>query len=333
MDWNLRACGRRGHITYAPDEERLRERLRVDTPLGSAWRCLRCGDFVLGDPRGRGPAGDAPAVTRGKVLRDAVILRLLAVERFVRGILALLGAYGVYHFRSHRDAIQRAFSEDIPLLRPLAQKLGWDLDDSSIVHTIRSVIEARSATLLWVIIALIVYGILQMVEAAGLWLLERWGEYFAVVATSLGLPIEIYELTEKITWLRIGALLINLAAVVYILLTKRLFGLRGGRRAYDEERHEESILEVEAAAAGRAPADEDRQEAERDRARREERARARTGRPRAARPERPDDPDPGDPDRGDAERPGDPDRDVDADRPGVGAGPREDGAQPFRYEG
>ena len=29
---------------------------------------------------------------------------------------------------------------------------------------------------------------------------------------------------------------INVAAVVYLLISKRLFGLRGGRKAYDEER-------------------------------------------------------------------------------------------------
>ena len=118
------------------------------------------------------------------------------------------------------------------------------------MHTIRTAIEAESNTLLWVGVGLAVYGGLQIVEAVGLWLLKRWGEYFAVVATSLGIPIEVYELTEKITSLRIGALVINVAAVVYILLTKRLFGLRGGHAAYEAERHETSVLEVQAAAGG-----------------------------------------------------------------------------------
>jgi uncharacterized membrane protein (DUF2068 family) len=250
VDWNLRVCGRRGHVTYRPDEADLRARLRAETPFGEAWRCLRCGDFVLGAPKGGGPADDAPIVARGRVLRDAIILRLLAVERFVRALLVLLAAYGIYRFRSHRDAVQRAFSEDLPLIRPLAQKLGWNLDDSSILHTIRTTIEARSNTLLWVGVGLLGYGILQLIEAVGLWLLKRWGEYFAVVATSLGIPIEIFELSEKITWFRIGALVINVAAVVYILLSKRLFGLRGGHRAYSAERHEDSLLEVETAARG-----------------------------------------------------------------------------------
>jgi uncharacterized membrane protein (DUF2068 family) len=249
VDWNLRVCGRHGHITYAPTEEQLRERLHAHTPVGEAWRCLRCGDFVLGKPRMSGPADDAPIVLRGRALRDATILRLLAVERFGRGVLVLLAAYGVFRFRAHHDAVQRAFNEDLPLIKPIADKIGWNLEQSSIVHTLRTVIEANTKTLLWVAFGLIVYGLLQMVEATGLWLLKRWGEYFAVVATSVFIPIEVFELTEKLTWFRVSALLVNIGAVLYILLTKRLFGLRGGHAAYMAERHETSLLEVEEAAA------------------------------------------------------------------------------------
>ncbi|MGH8889810.1 MAG: DUF2127 domain-containing protein, partial [Acidothermaceae bacterium] len=78
--------------------------------------------------------------------------------------------------------------------------------------------------------------------------LKRWGEYFAAVATAIFLPYEVYELTEKLSVVRVGAFVINVAAVVYLLLTKRLFGLRGGHAAYEAQRHEESLLEVEHAA-------------------------------------------------------------------------------------
>jgi len=249
VDWNLRTCGRRGHVTYAPTEPELSDRLHAETPVGLAWRCLRCGDFVLGEPRQSGPAADAPIVLRGRALRDAVILRLLSLERFIKGLAVLAAGYGVFRFRSHRDAVQRAFNEDIPLLKPLADKLGYKLEDSSIVHEINTVISASTNTLLYVAIGLVTYGVLQLIEGTGLWLLKRWGEYFAVLATSLGLPIEIYELTEKITAIRIGTLVINVAAVLYILLSKRLFGLRGGHAAYEAQRHETSLLEVEDAAA------------------------------------------------------------------------------------
>ena len=65
MDWNLRTCSRKGHVTYAPDEPEYRAKLAADTPLGDAWRCLRCGAYVLGEPHGSGPAEDAPVLLRG----------------------------------------------------------------------------------------------------------------------------------------------------------------------------------------------------------------------------------------------------------------------------
>jgi uncharacterized membrane protein (DUF2068 family) len=182
------------------------------------------------------------------MLRDLVILRLLAVERLLRGLAILLLAYAVFRFRDHRGSVITAFREDLPLLEELANRFGWDLADSSLVHTINSFLAFNATTLTWLAVGLAGYGALQLVEATGLWLLKRWGEYFAVVATSVFIPLEVYELVEKVTWVRIGALIINIAAVVYLLVTKRLFGLRGGHEAYMAERHEANLLEVEVAA-------------------------------------------------------------------------------------
>jgi hypothetical protein len=47
---------------------------------------------------------------------------------------------------------------------------------------------------------------------------------------------------------RVVTLTINVAAVLYLLISKRLFGLRGGRAAYEEERHGEQLLDLERAA-------------------------------------------------------------------------------------
>ena len=79
--------------------------------------------------------------------------------------------------------------------------------------------------------------------------MKRWGEYVAMVGTAVFIPLEIYELVEKVTWLRVVAFAFNVFAVVYLLWTKRLFGFRGGRAAFEAERHGQSLLEVEQAAA------------------------------------------------------------------------------------
>jgi uncharacterized membrane protein (DUF2068 family) len=248
VDWSLRTCGRRGHITYAPDETQLRERLHVETQVGEAWRCLRCGDFVVGEPALAGPAGDAPIVLRGRVLRDAFVLRFLAVERGIRGLIVAAAAYGIVRYAHSENGLRQLFEERLPAAKPLANAFGYDLDKSSIVAEIRHLLLVKTKTLHLIAWILVIYAVIELVEAVGLWLLKRWGEYFAVVATSMFLPYEIYEMIHKFSYFKLGAFILNVAAVVYLLLTKRLFGIRGGHAAYEAERHEESLLEVEEAA-------------------------------------------------------------------------------------
>jgi hypothetical protein len=85
--WELVTCALAGHVTYAPEEQALAERLSGTTGLGEVWRCLRCGEFVVGEPHGRGHAEGAPMIMRGKALRQAIIIRALTVERLFRAVV------------------------------------------------------------------------------------------------------------------------------------------------------------------------------------------------------------------------------------------------------
>jgi uncharacterized membrane protein (DUF2068 family) len=248
IDFSLRACSRHGHATYAPDEPDLRARLHVETVAGEAWRCLRCETFVVGPPRGRGPASEAPEVPRGRFLRDLFIMRLLAVERLIRGIVVTLLGIGVLRVRSEHERLQEAWQRDLPLIRPLADQIGWDLDSSKLVHWITKAFSLSPTALLLVALALFLYALIEVIEAVGLWYAQRWGEYFAVVATSLFIPLEIYELSERLSGLHVALFAVNIVAVVWLVWSKRLFGVNGGAEAYYAEHRTESLLTVEHAA-------------------------------------------------------------------------------------
>src|SRR3954469_3510421 len=249
MDWSLRGCSRQGHATYAPDENELRDRLCTETALGVAWRCLRCGTYVLGEPHGHGPADDAPIVLRGKALREAFILRILAVERWIRALVLALLAAAVIEFESTQTSLQAWFERELPRFKPLAQQFNYNLDKSPTIEHLRSLLHSSGGELHFAEAFVIVCCLLRRAEGIGLWSLKRWGEYVAAVGTSIFLPLEIYELTKNVTWLKVGALVVNLGLVVYLVWRKRLFGVRGGRAAFERERHEDSLLEVETSAA------------------------------------------------------------------------------------
>jgi len=187
-------------------------------------------------------------VRRGRAVRDAFILRLLALERLVRGMALVALAYGLWRFGGARESLQRVFDSYLPTVRPLATRLGVDLNETGPVHAVEQLLAISSSTLLLATLGVLAYGLLELTEAVGLWLMRRWGEYVAVIGTAIFIPLEVHEIVAKVTWLRVTALVVNLFAVIYLLWTKRLFGLRGGLAAYEAERRTGSLLEVEAAA-------------------------------------------------------------------------------------
>jgi Predicted membrane protein (DUF2127) len=170
MNWNLFGCARRGHVTYAPDEPALRDRLMAPTAAGTAWRCLRCGAFVTGGPHGGGPAAAAPLIRRGKELRSELILRGFAVERFLRFLIFGLAAYGAWRFTSDRAGIQRAYDHALPAIRALYQDLGFNVSDSKLLGLIHHAFTLSPRWLTLLAAGLAVYALVELAEAAGLWL-------------------------------------------------------------------------------------------------------------------------------------------------------------------
>jgi len=258
VDWSLFGCGRYGHVTFAPDEPDLRAELQARLAAGDAWRCLRCGAFVPGEPQLSGPAATAPEVEQGSQIRSKLILRLFAIERFLRALVILAIAYGLFKYRAARISVEAAFDRDLPIVRDLFRQLGFNIEHSKLFGLLQHALTLSSSTLTLLAFGALGYAVIELIEGTGLWLARRWGEYFAMIATSLGLPLEIYDLTRKVTATALVLFAINLALVLYLVITKRLFGVRGGKRAYDARLRSESVLEAaeRAVAARRRPAPE-----------------------------------------------------------------------------
>jgi uncharacterized membrane protein (DUF2068 family) len=193
-------------------------------------------------------------VRRDTELRSALILRFFAVERFVRVIVFGVIAYAVWRFKYSRNSVEQAFNRELPEVRGLLRGLGFNIDRSSLVGLIRHAFTLNSRTLNLLIAGALALALVELLEGIGLWMLKRWGEYFAMVVTSVGLPYEIYDLTAKVTALRVLAFTINIALIVYLVLTKRLFGARGGKHAYEARLRSASIIDLELAALEQAQA-------------------------------------------------------------------------------
>ncbi|MGZ4426930.1 MAG: DUF2127 domain-containing protein [Nocardioidaceae bacterium] len=246
MRLELRTCARRGHVLYEPDEPPARERVHAGGPDGDLWQCLRCAVFVPASeksPLGSGPVADIPLVPRGKELRALVLMRLLAVERWVRGLIVVLLGVGAWRFHSAQGQLRQGFDRLAPHLRPISSWMGVDLEHAGVTQAARQLLHLQPKVVLLAAAALLCYGALQLVEGTGLWLGRRWGEYVAVVATSLFLPLEVHEILSGASPLRVGALLVNIAAVAWLIWNGRLFGTRGGHHAYLAARQGQAVLD------------------------------------------------------------------------------------------
>jgi uncharacterized membrane protein (DUF2068 family) len=247
MDWSLYRCGQIGHVTYAPDEQHLREHVRGETGAAELWQCLRCGTYVTGEPHASGPAADAPAIRRGKQIRGDLILKLFAIERGIRFVIFGGVAYGIWRF-ANSSTIAQAINKDIPIIRNFARQLGFTLNHA-LLAKVQSLLHISSSNLKLLALGVTGLAIVSGIEAFALWQAKRWGEYFAMIVTSLGLPFEVYELSKEITVTKIILFVLNLLLIAYLVYSRRLFGARGGKEAYEARLRADSVLDEAAKAA------------------------------------------------------------------------------------
>ena len=103
----------------------------------------------------------------------------------------------VWRFKYDRAGIQRTYNNALPAIRALYRDLGFDVSHSRLLRLINESFTFNSRWLTPLAIGLAVYALIELVESVGLWQGKRWGEYFAMVATSIFLPWEVYELAWK----------------------------------------------------------------------------------------------------------------------------------------
>ncbi len=242
LQWELLVCGVRGHELVGVDAAGLRPQdaiLAREDAAGTRWyRCLRCDSWLALPPSK--PAQTHPPERselelplRGRPLRDKILLRLIAVDRAFHFLV--LGALG---------ALVLVFAADRRTLHDTFYKVMADLQGGvaseqhaahGLLHDLDNAFTTSSSHLHLLGAVLLAYGAVEAVEAVGLWYQQRWAEYLTFLVTTSLLPLEVYEIVNHATPFKILAFAINVAVVLYLLVAKRLFGVRGGAAAGETE--------------------------------------------------------------------------------------------------
>jgi uncharacterized membrane protein (DUF2068 family) len=238
-------CSIRRHSAPAAQAARLREEDRClgrDAGDGTRFsRCLRCDLWILAPvpPASAAaydvvpPLADLDLPQRGKPLEDAILLRLIALDRGVHAVIfgLLTVALVLVELR-------------LPLIRSWAESLASGIKGLSdaapagghafLSRQLGHLTALRRGQVGWLLVTAVAYGIVEGVEAVFLWKERRWAEYLTVVAIVGLIPFEIHELIHRLTIPRVAALVINVAVFAWLIWNKRLFGLRGGHAALRE---------------------------------------------------------------------------------------------------
>ena len=242
--WELLVCGVSGHELIGTDAARLRpEETAVAREQGGVrwYRCVRCDSWLpLAPPekpkRELPPERDEIRLPlRGKALRDKVVLRIIAIDRAVHFLVLGVLAAAVFLFAGHEVRVRDVFYRVVNAVQGTNVSPAHP-SHGGLLHTIEHLFTLKSSTLYLVAVAAAAYAALEGAEAVGLWFQLRWAEYLTFVATLVFMPYEIYELLRSVTALKVAALAVNLLITSYLLLAKRLFGLRGGAAAEAAER-------------------------------------------------------------------------------------------------
>lgn len=135
-------------------------------------------------------------------------LRIVAVFKFVKGVLLLILAAGLLKL-VHKDVAA--------LAEQLIDTLRADPDNrylAALLHKLGLVDDRRLEQLSALTFG---YAMLFLTEGTGLFLEKRWAEYLTVIATLSFIPIEIYELAHRFGLVKLLLLVVNIVIAVYLI--------------------------------------------------------------------------------------------------------------------
>jgi uncharacterized membrane protein (DUF2068 family) len=134
-------------------------------------------------------------------------IHILAIFKFFKGLLLLI--VGIKLLTLLNKDVDQWFADFIAR---------HSIDpENTIVHKIAEKLAGvENKQLIMFSVGSFSYSALQLTEGIGLWMQKRWAEFLTVIATSLLIPVEIYEIYEKFTWIRVLILIVNLFVVWYL---------------------------------------------------------------------------------------------------------------------
>ncbi len=132
---------------------------------------------------------------------------LLGIALFKLLKSSLLIAAGVSALWLARDA------DPLSTLRYVTRELRFDPDNRLIHRAIAAVSSHDTRRLEEIGVGTFVYAAVFAIEGAGLWLRQRWAEYLTTGVTGSLIPLELYELGQHPSAVKVAGIALNVLIV------------------------------------------------------------------------------------------------------------------------
>lgn len=148
-----------------------------------------------------------PAIVCGRPGHHHAGLRLVALLEAAKGAVVILAGLG-FMALLHRD------------VQAVAEEIVRHLHFNPASHYPRIFLDAAAhvtdARLWMMALTAAVYATVRIVEAYGLWREQVWAEWFGILSGSIYLPVEVYELTVRISVVKLSILFVNIVVVGWL---------------------------------------------------------------------------------------------------------------------
>lgn len=145
---------------------------------------------------------------------SSAFLKFIILYKTIMGSIEIV--LSVSLFRLYGRDLEVAFTG-------VARYLHFNTENRLIASAIKNLSAIGSDTLIGITLILFLFGVLNYTEAWGLHRRQRWGEWLTVIATSLLIPFEIYEIFIGVTAFKVFILVMNVIIVYYLAKHKELF--------------------------------------------------------------------------------------------------------------
>lgn len=146
-------------------------------------------------------------------------MRVIALFKFSKALLLVGLGVGLITFLHKNVAEAVALWIDALRVDPNNRLIHWVMAKASgLTETRLKVLSLGSFC----------YAALMTAEGVGLWVGRRWGAFLTILATSVFLPVEFYELRISVTVPKVAVLIINVLIIWYLVEKLRTGQMRKG---------------------------------------------------------------------------------------------------------